>query len=327
MKTVVLKLEETAIGDFEKLGVYRINLNRNATIDNTGFINLAVQTGNVSIITISNAEFYQDAETTQSLGQQYIMPAGFSTLYFKVTGGNPYIEITNLYNILTLGGVGTAPNYLFGDDSSRVNGYIYTSDLYKLINLETLSISLSGLVGEVANIPQQITDLRTEITGLTGSLADLKPTNLKVLRFRQQQVTGRYSDLTGKSIRTAILDLPLVTGDIIDFLNVSDLISLSIGNHVSPTIAPAYPVTCALSSVLYFQNLTQFSIKRVHLTRAVLLNTLKSLTQTTWNANPGTQVELTTTMSQSDYNSDTEIQSAVTALKAVLKGNFVINFA
>lgn len=327
MKTVVLKLEETAIGDFKKLGVYRINLNRNATIDNTGFINLAVQTGNVSIITISNGEFYQDAETTQSLGQSYILPAGTTKFYFKVTGGNPYIEITNIYNILGLGSVSDVSSYLFGEDASRVNGYIYTSDLYKLINLETLIISLSGLVGEVANIPQQITDLRTEITGLTGSLADLKPTNLKVLRFRQQQVTGRYSDLAGKSIRTAILDLPLVTGDIIDFLNVSDLISLSIGNHVLPTIAPAYPVTCALSSVLYFQNLTRFSIKRVHLTRAVLLNTLKSLTQTTWNANPGTQVELTTTMSQSDYNSDTEIQSAVTALKAVLKGNFVINFA
>lgn len=323
MKTVVLKLEETAIGDFEKLGVYRINLNRNATIDNVGFIHLSADLENISVMTIINGEFYQDSGTTQPLGQTYTMPSGFSTLWFKVTGGNPYIEITNLYNILTLGG---SRNYLFGEDSSRVNGYIYTSDLYKLINLEILSISLSGLVGEVANIPQQITDLRTEITGLTGSLADLKPTNLKVLRFRQQQVTGRYSNLAGKSIRTAILDLPLVTGDIIDFFNVSDLISLSIGNPVSPTIAPAYPVTCALSSTLYFQNLTQFSIKRVHLTRAVLLNTLKSLTQTTWNANPGTQVELTTTMSQSDYNSDTEIQSAVTALKAVLKGNFVINF-
>lgn len=327
MKTVVLKLEETAIGGFEKLGAYRINLNRNAAIDNMGFICLSVNSANVSVMTIVNGEFYQDSEATQPLGQTYILPAGTTKFYFKVTGGNPYIEITNLYNVLALGDVGTTPNYLFGDDSSRVNGYIYTSDLYKLINLEALSISLSGLVGEVANIPQQITDLRTEITGLTGSLADLKPTNLKVLRFRQQQVTGRYSDLAGKSIRMAILDLPLVTGDIIDFLNVRDLTSLSIGNHALPTIAPAYPVTCALSSVLYFQNLTQFSIKRVHLTRAVLLNTLKSLTRTTWNANQRTQVELTTTMSQSDYNSDTEIQSAVTALKAVLKGNFVINFA
>ena len=158
-------------------------------------------------------------------------------------------------------------------------------------------------------------------------MADFKPTNLGHLRFRQLQVTGQYSDFAGKSIITAIFDLPLVTGDIIDFLDVSNLKSLSIGNPFFTTIAPAYPVTCALSSARYFQNLTQFSIKRVHLTRAVLLNTLKSLTQTTWNANPGTQVELTTTMSQSDYNSDTEIQSAVTALKAVLKGNFVINFA
>lgn len=324
MKTVVLKLEETAIGEFEKLGVYRINLNRNATVDNVGLIHLSALTANVSVMTIVNAEFYQDAETTQSLGQQYIMPAGFSTLYFKVTGGNPYIEISNPYNINMFGG---SKNYLFGEGSSRANGYIYTDDLYKLINLETLSISLSGLVGEVANIPQQITDFRAENTGLTGSLADFKPTNLATLRFRQQQVTGRYSNLAGKSIRMAILDLPLVTGDIIDFLNVRDLTSLSIGNPILTTIAPAYPVTCALSSVLYFQNLTRFSIKRVHLTRAVLLNTLKSLTQTTWNANQGTQVELTTTMSQSDYNSDTEIQSAVTALKAVLKGNFVINFA
>lgn len=324
MRTVVLKLEETAIGEFEKLGVYRINLNRNATVDNVGFIDLSALTTNVSVMTIVNAEFYQDAETTQSLGQQYIMPAGSSTLYFKVTGGNPYIEISNPYNINMFGGSG---NYLFGEGSSRANGYIYTDDLYKLTGLRTLWTALSELVGEVGNIPEYITDLRTEITGLTGSLADLKPTNLKVLRFRQQQVTGRYSDLAGKSIRTAILDLPLVTGDIIDFLNVRDLTSLSIGNHALPTIAPAYPVTCALSSARYFQKLTQFSIKRVHLTRAVLLNTLKSLTQTTWNANPGTQVELTTTMSQSDYNSDTEIQSAVTALKAVLKGNFVINFA
>ena len=324
MRTVVLKLEETAIGEFEKLGVYRINLNRNATVDNVGFIVLSALTTNVSVMTIVNAEFYQDAETTQSLGQQYIMPAGISTLYFKVTGGNPYIEISNPYNINMFGG---SENYLFGEGSSRANGYIYTDDLYKLTGLRTLWTALSGLVGEVGNIPEYITDLRTEITGLTGSLADLKPTNLKVLRFRQQQVTGRYSDLAGKSIRTAILDLPLVTGDIIDFLNVRDLTSLSIGNHALPTIAPAYPVTCALSSVLYFQNLTQFSIKRVHLTRAVLLSTLKSLTQTTWNANPRTQVELTTTMSQSDYNSDTEIQSAVTVLKAVLKGNFVINFA
>lgn len=327
MKTVVLKLEETAIGDFEKLGVYRINLNRNAIIDNTGFINLAVQTGNVSIITISNGEFYQDAETTQSLGQSYILPAGTTKFYFKVTGGNPYIEITNIYNILGLGSVFDVSSYLFGEDASQVSGYVYTSDLYKLTGLKNLFVSKSGLVGEVANIPQQITDLRTEITGLTGSLADLKPTTLKVLRFRQTQVTGKYSDFAGKNIRTAILDLPLVTGDIIDFLNVGDLISLSIGNPILTTIAPAYPVTCALSSARYFQKLTQFSIKRVHLTRAVLLSTLQSLTQTTWNAYSGTQVELTTTMSQSDYNADTEIQSAVTALKAVLKGNFVINFA
>lgn len=327
MKTVVLKLEEKAIGDFEKLGVYRINLNRDATIGNTGFINLAVQTGNVSIITISNGEFYQDAETTQSLGQSYILPAGKTIFYFKVTGGNSYIEITNIYNILGLGGASNVSSYLFGEDASRVSGYVYTSDLYKLTGLKNLLVSKSGLVGEVANIPQQITDLRTEKTGLTGSLADLKPTTLNVLRFRQTQVTGKYSDFAGKSIITAILDLPLVTGDIIDFLNVGDLISLSIGNPVSTTIAPAYPVTCALSSTRYFQKLTQFSIKRVHLTRAVLLSTLQSLTQTTWNAHSGTQVELTTTMSQSDYNADTEIQSAVTALKAVLKGNFVINFA
>lgn len=324
MKTVVLKLEETAIGDFEKIGVYRINLNRNATIDNVGFIHLSADFPNVSVMTIVNGDFYQDSETTQPLGQTYIMPSGFSTLWFKVTGGNPYIEITNLYNILTLGGRGI---YLFGEDSSRVNGYIYTSDLYKLTGLQTLYTSLSGLVGDVANIPQQITDFRTEKTGLTGSLADFKPTSLTHLRFRQSNVTGQYSDFAGKSIRTAILDLPLVTGDIIDFLNVGNLISLSIGNPVLTTIAPAYPVTCNLSSTRYFQNLTQFSIKRVHLTRAVLLNTLQSLTQTTWNAHSGTQVELTTTMSQSDYNNDTEIQSAVTALKAVLKGNFVINFA
>lgn len=323
MKTVVLKLEETAIGDFEKLGVYRINLNRNATIDNVGFINLSALTANVSVMTIVNAEFYQDAETTQSLGQQYIMPAGFSTLYFKVTGGNPYIEISNPYNINKLGGL----DFLFGEGSSRVNGYIYTDDLYKLAGLRTLWTSLSGLVGEVGNIPEYITDLRVENAGLSGSLADLKPEVLTMLRFRQTGVTGRYSDLAGKSIRTAILGLPLVTGDIIDFLNVSDLKSLSIGLPTSTTIAPAYPVTCALSSVLYFQNLTQFSIKWVHLTRAVLLSTLQSLTQTTWNAYSGTQVELTTTMSQSDYNADTEIQSAVTALKTVLKGNFVINFA
>lgn len=324
MKTVVLKLEETAIGDFEKLGVYRINLNRNATIDNVGFIHLSADLANISVMTIVNGEFYQDSGTTQPLGQTYIMPSGFSTLWFKVTGGNPYIEITNLYNILSLGGTGS---YLFGEGTSRVNGYIYTSDLYKLTGLRTIWVSMSALVGDIANIPQQITDFRAENTGLTGSLADFKPTNLTHLRFRQSQVTGQYSDFAGKSIRTAIFDLPLVTGDIIDFLNVNDLISLSIGNPVLTTIAPAYPVTCALSSARYFQNLTQFSIKRVHLTRAVLLSTLQSLTQTTWNTNTGTQVELTTTMSQSDYNNDTEIQSAVTALKAVLKGNFVINFA
>lgn len=324
MKTVVLKLEETAIGDFEKLGVYRINLNRNATIDNVGFIHLSADLANISVMTIVNGKFYQDSGTTQPLGQTYIMPSGFSTLWFKVTGGNPYIEITNLYNILTLGGSG---NYLFGDGPSRVNGCINTSDLHKLTSLKTIWTSISGLVGDVANIPQQITDFRAEDTGLTGSLADFKPTNLTHLRFRQLQVTGQYSDFAGKSIGTAIFDLPLVTGDIIDFLNVNDLISLSIGNPVLTTIAPAYPVTCALSSAQYFQKLTQFSIKRVHLTRAVLLSTLQSLTQTTWNAYSGTQVELTTTMSQSDYNADTEIQSAVTALKAVLKGNFVINFA
>lgn len=324
MKTVVLKLEETAIGDFEKLGVYRINLNRNATVDNVGLIDLSALITNVSVMTIVNAEFYQDAETTQSLGQQYIMPAGSSTLYFKVTGGNPYIEISNPYNINMFGGSET---YLFGDGSSRANGYIYTDDLYKLTGLRTLWTSLSGLVGEVGNIPEYITDLRVENAGLSGSLADLKPEVLTTLRFRQTGVTGRYSDFAGKAITQMILDLPLVTGDIIDFLNVNGLQRLSIGLPTSTTIAPAYPVTCALSSNIYFKNLTQFSIKRVHLARAVLLNTLKSLTQTTWNANQGTQVELTTTMSQSDYNSDTEIQSAVTALKAVLKGNFVINFA
>lgn len=324
MRTVVLKLEETAIGEFEKLGVYRINLNRNATVDNVGFINLSALTANVSVMTIVNAEFYQDAETTQSLGQQYIMPAGSSTLYFKVTGGNPYIEISNPYNINMFGGT---ENYLFGEVSSRANGYIYTDDLYKLTGLRTLWTSLSGLVGEVGNIPEYITDLRVENAGLSGSLADLKPEVLTMLRFRQTGVTGQYSDFAGKAITQMILDLPLVTGDIIDFLNVGDLKSLSIGLPISTTIAPAYPVTCALSSARYFQKLTQFSIKRVHLTRAVLLSTLQSLTQTTWNAYSGTQVELTTTMSQSDYNADTEIQSAVTDLKAVLKGNFVINFA
>lgn len=324
MRTVVLKLEETAIGEFEKLGVYRINLNRNATVDNVGFIRLSALTTNVSVMTIVNAEFYQDAETTQSLGQQYIMPAGISTLYFKVTGGNPYIEISNPYNINMFGGSG---NYLFGDGSNRANGYIYTDDLYKLTGLRTLWTSLSGLVGEVGNIPEYITDLRVENAGLSGSLADLKPEVLTMLRFRQTGVTGRYSDFAGKAIRQTILDLPLVTGDIIDFLNVNDLQRLSIGNPVSTAISPAYPVTCALSSVRYFPTLTYLTMKRVHLTRAVLLSTLQSLTQTTWNNITGTQVELTTTMSQTDYNADTEIQSAVTALKAVLKGNFVINFA
>lgn len=324
MRTVVLKLEETAIGEFEKLGVYRINLNRNATVDNVGVIHLSALTTNVSVMTIVNAEFYQDAETTQSLGQQYIMPAGISTLYFKVTGGNPYIEISNPYNINMFGGSG---NYLFGDEPSRANGYIYTDDLYKLTGLRILWTSLSGLVGEVRNIPEYITDLRVENAGLSGSLADLKPEVLKMLRFRQTGVTGRYSDFAGKTITQTILDLPLVTGDIIDFMNVNGLQRLSIGNPKSATISPAYPVTCALSSVRYFPTLTYLTMKRVHLTRAVLLSTLQSLTQTTWNNITGTQVELTTTMSQTDYNADTEIQSAVTALKAVLKGNFVINFA
>ena len=324
MKTVVLKLEETAIGDFEKLGVYRINLNRNATVDNVGVIHLSALTANVSVMTIVNAEFYQDAETTQSLGQQYIMPAGFSMLYFKVTGGNPYIEISNPYNINMFGG---SRNYLFGEGSSRANGYIYTDDLYKLTGLRTLWTSLSGLVGEVGNIPEYITDLRVENAGLSGSLADLKPEVLTMLRFRQTGVIGRYSDFAGKTITQTILDLPLVTGDIIDFLKVNGLQRLSIGNPVLTTISPAYPVTCALSSVRYFPTLTYLTMKRVHLTRAVLLSTLQSLTQTTWNNITGTQVELTTTMSQTDYNADTEIQSAVTALKAVLKGNFVINFA
>lgn len=324
MRTVVLKLEETAIGEFEKLGVYRINLNRNATVDNVGLIHLSALITNVSVMTIVNAEFYQDAETTQSLGQQYIMPAGSSTLYFKVTGGNPYIEISNPYNINMFGG---SENYLFGDGSSRANGYIYTDDLYKLTGLRILWTSLSGLVGEVGNIPEDITDLRVENAGLSGSLADLKPEVLTTLRFRQTGVTGRYSDFAGKAITQMILDLPLVTGDIIDFMNVNGLQGLSIGNPLSTTISPAYPVTCALSSVRYFPTLTYLTMKRVHLTRAVLLSTLQSLTQTTWNNITGTQVELTTTMSQTDYNADTEIQSAVTALKAVLKGNFVINFA
>ena len=78
MKTVVLKLEETAIGEFEKLGIYRINLNRNAAIDNMGFIYLSVNYANVSVMTIVNGEFYQDSEATQPLGQTYIMPSGFS---------------------------------------------------------------------------------------------------------------------------------------------------------------------------------------------------------------------------------------------------------
>lgn len=324
MRTVVLKLEETAIGEFEKLGVYRINLNRNAAVDNVGYMRLSALSANVSVMTIVNAEFYRDAETTQSLGQQYIMPAGFSTLYFKVTGGNPYIEISHPYNINALGGSGS---YLFGEVISRVSGYIYTDDLYKLTGLRILWTSLQGLVGEVGNIPEYITDLRVETAGLSGSLADIKPEVLTMLRFRQTRVTGRYSDFAGKTITSTILDLPLVTGDIIDFLNVNGLQRLSIGNPTTPTVNPAYPVTCALSSVRYFPTLTYLTMKKVHLTRAVLLSTLQSLTQTTWNNITGMQVELTTTMSQTDYNADTEIQAAVTALKAVLKGNFVINFA
>lgn len=324
MRTVVLKLEETAIGEFEKLGVYRINLNRNATVDNVGFIHLGALTANVSVMTIVNAEFYQDAETTQPLGQQYVMPAGMSTLCFKVTGGNPYIEISNPYNINAFGYSG---NYLFGEDESRVSGYIYTDDLFKLTGLRTLWVAMNGLVGKVAYIPEYITDLRVESSGLSGSLADLKPEVFTHLRFIQTGVRGRYSDFAGKSISTTILNLPLVTGDVIDFLNVNNLLGLSIGNPVFVNVNPAYPVTCSLNSVRYFPVLTYLKMKRVHLTRAVLLDTLQSLTRTMWNNITGTQVELTTTMSQTDYDADTEIQSAVTALKAVLKGNFVINFA
>lgn len=327
MKTVVLKLEDTAIGNFEKLGSYRFALTQAVSIGNDGEFRLMGISNGLSQAIFVGGEFYEDAALTSLIGTTYNVKAGYNIIYFKITASNPYIELTNIYNIR---GLGTG-SYLFGNIGTKAGAIMPTSDLYKFPNLSMLCISRSELTGLVSEIPESVQDLRLEYRGLIGTLADLKSDIYTHLRLLQANMTGNYSQLSGKNINVLITELPLVSGDLIDLLNIVAPQRIAIGNDASRTLATmSYPVTSSLTQNMYFPSLRSFCAKNVFLDRTPLLNTIKSLTQTKWTAKDTVvlaQVQLTTTMKEADYNADTEIQSAVNALNSVITGGFVINFA
>lgn len=327
MKTVVLKLENKAIGDFEKIGTYRFNLTKNLTIGNIGIINIGTIMGDISKLSISEGDFYADKTATNYLGKTYLLKKGGNTLYYKLTGQNaPYIEVDNIYNINKLG----YQSYLFGDDSNMPGIVMQTSDLYKFPELEKVSFSQNHLRGQLSDIPESVTDLRIEYKFIYGTPSDIKSEFFTHLRLIQSNITGNYSGFEGKTINTFISDMPLVEGDLASFTKVKGLGILSIGNYINDRlVTDGYPVTCSLNENVYFESLNLYCSKHVHMTRNTLLKTIRSLTKTKWGDKPenaSNQVYLTTTMTESEYNNDSELQLAIDSLRDVLKGGLKIYF-
>lgn len=321
MKTLVLKLEEAAIGTFEKIGVLTIPININATVNNYGSIALKLSQPNVTKLKIRNGTLYSDSGLTNSIGSEYLIPSTSPTIYFKIAAANTILEINNLYNVIALGNSG----YMFGETASRARGYVYTKDLFKMKNLTDILVSQSCMLGELKDVQPTISNLRVESAGISGSLSDIDGNIFSTLRIRQPLVTGSLADLEGKQIQSLLLETPLVEGNVSSLINVvSGVLTIGV---ISTSFTPTYPMVCDLNEDVFFPELTSFLLRRVHLTRNQLLNTLKSLKKTTWKTVSGSQVILTTTMTQSAYNADTEIQTAVSELQPMLLGTYTINFA
>jgi hypothetical protein len=325
MNTVVLKLKESAIGEFEKLNELLIPLTVNAAIGATGCFVTGAHVANASQLIIIGGIFYNNEAMTESLGSTINLSASNKKYYFKLDSATASLRLINLNNIKWIGGQGTVlSDYAFGSDSTKCRGYLYTKDLYKM-NLLQLWLSLNCLQGELKEIPSSINDLRIEPNGVTGQVSDLKGDTFVYLRLRQIEVGGQLSDLQGKKVISLVTDCRDLSGDVKDLLFVNGITNIAIGNFASE-ITEAYPIICSLNENLYFPTLAMFSIKRVHLNRTQLVNTLKSLVKTNFTGSSQYQVQLSTTITESAYNADTEIQTAVTALKAKMQGTYTIYF-
>lgn len=327
MKTVVLKLEDKAIGDFEKIGTYRFNLITNLTVGNIGIIRISAIMGDVSELSISGGDFYSDEFANDFLGPSYLLKKGGNTLYYKLTDqNNPYIEVNNIHNINGLGYY----SYMFGDKEDMPGILMQTSDLHKFIDLNEVCFSKSQLRGQLYDIPESVNNLRLEYRLIYGTPKDIKSKYFTHLRLMQSNITGNYRDFEGKTIKTFISEMPLVTGDVASFTRVKELGTFSIGNYVNAEIiAEGYPVTCSLSEDVFFDNLDLYCTKHVHMSRDTLLRTLRSLSKTKWGNKPSSasnQVYLTTTMGESEYNDDSELQLAASSLRDVLNGGLKIYF-
>lgn len=327
MKTVVLKLEDGAIGDFEKIGTYRFNLTTNLTIGNIGLIRIKTIMGDVSKLSISGGDLYGDETATNYLGKTCLLEQGGNTLYYKLTDQNaPYIEIDNIYNINGLGYF----SYMFGDGDSMPGIVMQTSDLYKFPELNEVCFSRSQLRGQLSDIPESVTNLRLEYRLIYGTPSDIKSRFFTHLKLMQSNITGNYSGFEGKTINTFIAEMPLVEGDLASFTKVKGLGTFSIGNYINGNlVTDGYPVTCSLDKDVYFESLDLYCSKHVHMTRDTLLRTFRSLTKTKWGdkpSNASNQVYLTTTMAESEYNDDSELQLAASSLRGVLKGGLKIYF-
>jgi hypothetical protein len=323
MRTLVLTLPEIATGEFNRLGVLQIPLTINADMNSIGEVVVGAVRPDISILTITSGELYSDAARTISLGTSITIPTASTRFYFKITGGSPRFLISNLSNIRYLGGSG---GYLFSDVASNAGGVINTSDLRSMDSLEGVWVSKNLLQGSIADIPSSVTDLRVEHDGLRGNLNDIQSGYFTWLRLIQPNITGNLNALAGRRILNMVLDAPLVTGDIVTLLNVAGIAYIGIGNPTSNITTP-HPITCSLNADVFFQTLSVFSIKKVHLNRLQLLNTLKSLAKTTFTGTSAQQVQLTTTMTQAAYNADSEIQAAVTVLKSRISGIYTMFFA
>lgn len=338
MLTTVLKLPVAVTGDdFEKLNSLTFDLNINGAVGKTGFIRVQALVEDKSYLTIIGGTFYSDDTYTTSLGTKVPVVTDTTTFYYyKIEAQGAKIIMDNIDNICALG----KTSYIFGDSSALAGAYIYTKDLYKM-NLNFLLVSRNQLLGKVSEIPVTITDLRIEATGLEGDLSELQPQDFTggQLRFRERLVTGRLRDLADITTPTLILDCPLVTGDIVNLLPLGGrgLRRLEIGNApLSTSVGTTpYPITCSLNENVFFPTLGKFAIVNLRLARTTLLNTLKSLARTTWTmtdsgVSNGSRVALTTTMTQDEYDVDSEIQAARALLvQAGASANLevVINFA
>lgn len=326
MKTVVLRLKDVAKGTFKKINTYEFNIDQNNTVGAQGFIILSAIQSKLSSLTAKGADFYDDNTYNTKLGSVYNLKKDVNTMYFKVTNPECSLTISNCHNIYGIGSGG----YLFGDISSRPGGIFPSEDLDNFANVNVLCISRSEFVGIYSDIPDTVNDLRLEGVGVTDNIANIKSDKLTYLRLIQPLVTGDYSSWRGKTINTFIGELPLVTGDVADFLDVKNITFLSIGNYLNSNAFSNYPITCSLDETKYFPRLSLFCTKMIEMDRTTLLNTLKSLARTQWLTFSGYgdyQVTLRTSMTESSFNSDNELTNAKTALERVLDRQLKIYYS